>query len=325
MNIAEKIALIEAGTEEIITKAELKELLEKKDKPEAYIGYEPSGKIHLGHMLTVNKAIDLQNAGAEVTVLLADLHAYLNKKGSLEEIAETAEYNKECFLALGLDPKKTRFILGSDIQLTKEYFLNVQKLALETTLLRAKRSMDMISRGEEDPRVARVLYPLMQVIDIITLNVDIAIGGLDQRKIHMLARDNLQKIGFKAPVCIHLPLIHGLDGDEKMSSSRLNFISIDDAPEEIERKITSAFCPIGEVKDNPVLEIFEYHIFRRISEVTIERPERFGGPISFENYAQMEKAFASKELHPKDLKDAASEYLIEFLTPVREELKKKGY
>jgi tyrosyl-tRNA synthetase len=110
-----------------------------------------------------------------------------------------------------------------------------------------------------------------------------------------------------------------------MSSSRLNFISIDDAPEEIEKKITSAFCPIGEVKDNPVLEIFEYHIFRRISEVTIKRPERFGGPISFENYAQMEKAFASKELHPKDLKDAASEYLIEFLTPVREHLKKKGY
>jgi len=325
MDVEEKVALVQSNAEEIITKAELEELLSKKKKPRAYVGYEPSGKIHLGHMLTVNKLIEMQKAGFEIVVLLADLHAYLNKKGSLEEIRDTAEFNKECFIGMGMSPENTKFILGSDIQLTKDYFLNVQKLALETTLLRAKRSMDLIGREEEDPRVARVMYPLMQVIDMVTLGVDVAVGGIDQRKIHMLARDNLPKLGFPAPVCIHLPIIRGLDGDEKMSSSKGNFISVNDSEDEIERKLTKAYCPLGEVEGNPILEIYEYHIFRKFGEIKIERLEKFGGDIIFNSYQEMEDVYRKKLLHPQDLKNAASKYVAEILAPVREHLKKKGY
>ena len=325
MDVEEKVALVQSNAEEIITKAELEELLSKKKKPRAYVGYEPSGKIHLGHMLTVNKLIEMQKAGFEIVVLLADLHAYLNKKGSLEEIRDTAEFNKECFIGMGMSPENTKFILGSDIQLTKDYFLNVQKLALETTLLRAKRSMDLIGREEEDPRVARVMYPLMQVIDMVTLGVDVAVGGIDQRKIHMLARDNLPKLGFPAPVCIHLPIIRGLDGDEKMSSSKGNFISVNDSEDGIERKLTKAYCPLGEVEGNPILEIYEYHIFRKFGEIKIERLEKFGGDIIFNSYQEMEDVYRKKLLHPQDLKNAASKYVAEILAPVREHLKKKGY
>ncbi|MDI6654989.1 MAG: tyrosine--tRNA ligase [Candidatus Hydrothermarchaeota archaeon] len=325
MNIEEKIALVQSNAEEIITKAELRKLLSEKDMPRAYVGYEPSGKIHLGHMLTVSKLVEMQKVGFETVVLLADLHAHLNKKGSLEEIRDTAEFNKECFIGMGMSPENTKFILGSDIQLTKDYFLNVQKLALETTLLRARRSMDLIGREEEDPRVARVMYPLMQVIDMVTLGVDVAVGGIDQRKIHMLARDNLPKLGFPAPVCIHLPIIRGLYGDEKMSSSKGNFISVNDGEEEIERKLTKAYCPLGEVEGNPILEIYEYHIFRKFSEVKIERPEKFGGDIIFKSYQEMEEAYKKELLHPQDLKNAASKYVAEILVPVREHLKKKGY
>ncbi len=325
MNIEEKVALVQSNAKEIITKAELEELLSKKKKPRAYVGYEPSGKIHLGHMLTANKLIEMQKAGFEIVVLLADLHAYLNKKGSLEEIRDTAEFNKECFIGMGLRPENTKFVLGSDIQLTKDYFLNVQKLALETTLLRAKRSMDLIGREEEDPRVARVMYPLMQVMDMVALGVDVAVGGIDQRKIHMLARDNLPKLGFPVPVCIHLSIVRGLDGGEKMSSSKGNFISVDDSEEEIKKKLTKAYCPIGEVEGNPILEIYEHHIFKKLGEVKVERLEKFGGDIIFKSYKEMEEAYRKKLLHPQDLKNAASKYVAEILAPAREHLKKKGY
>jgi tyrosyl-tRNA synthetase len=325
MNSEEKTSLVKRNVGEVITEEELKKLLEEKAHPTAYVGYEPSGKIHLGHMLTVNKLIDLQKAGFKVTVLLADLHANLNKKGTLEEIRETAEYNKECFIGMGLSPGKADFVLGSEIQLDKDYFLNVQRLALETTLLRARRSMDLVGREEPDPKVARVLYPLMQVIDMVTLGVDVAVGGIDQRKIHMLARDNLPKLGYRAPICLHLPLIHGLDGGEKMSSSRDNFISVDDNREAIAKKLRKAYCPMGEVEGNPILEVYQHHIFRKFPRVRIERPAKFGGDLEYGDYSELERDYAQDKVHPQDLKNSAVEYVSKLLNPVKEHLIKKGY
>ena len=143
MNIEEKIQLIEEGTLEVIDKEELKEVL-KKDHPIAYTGYEPSGKIHLGHAVTVQKLKTLQKLGFKIKILLADYHAFLNGKGSVEEIAETAEYNKRCFQGLGL-ADDTEYILGSSFQTGSEYTNDVYQLATLTTLKRAKRSMDQVS------------------------------------------------------------------------------------------------------------------------------------------------------------------------------------
>jgi len=322
METKEKLEKIKQGIAEIITEKELEEVLSKSN-PRVYVGYEPSGKIHLGHALSVNKLVQMQSLGFNVVVLLADLHAYLNGKGSLEQIKKIAEYNKQCFIALGLDQEQTEFVLGSEIQLKGDYFLDVQRLALQTTLLRAKRSMDLVGRREENPKVARVIYPLMQVIDMVALRVDVALGGMDQRKIHMLARDNLPKLGYSSPVCMHLPIIHGLDGDEKMSSSKENFIAIDDAPEVIRKKMKKAYCPIGSKERNPVLEIYKYFIFNEYKEVEIKRPEKFGGNISFKSYEELENAYLREEIHPQDLKTSASEYLIDMLSDVREYMKQK--
>ena len=106
----DKLSLIARNTEEIVTKEELEALVDSKNQPKAYVGYEPSGKIHMGHVLTVNKLLDLQQAGFQITVLLADVHAYLNEKGTMDEVKKIADYNKRCFIALGLDEKKTRVI-----------------------------------------------------------------------------------------------------------------------------------------------------------------------------------------------------------------------
>jgi len=309
--------LITRNTEEIVTVDDLNELLESNKTPTVYAGYEPSGKIHLGHVLTVNKLIDLQDAGFKVTVLLADLHAYLNGKGTLDEVKELAEYNKRCFIALGLD--EATFVNGSEFQLESDYTLNVLRMAQRTTLNRARRSMSEVARNIEHPTVSQMIYPLMQVVDIASLGADVAVGGIDQRKIHMLAREELPALGHRAPICIHTPILLGLDG-EKMSSSENNYISVDDGGAAVLKKVNRAFCPQGVVADNPVIELFKYHIFPRFATVEVQRSPKFGGDVSYGTYEELTDDFASESLHPADLKKTAARYLNSILDPVREAL-----
>jgi len=318
MDIDSVMNIITQGTLEVVTPEELQDKLEK-DQKTAYIGYEPSGKVHLGHAITVKKMIDLQKAGFKVKILLADLHAYLNGKGSLEEIKKISEYNMECFRALGLS-EDTEFILGSNFQTDEDYTMKVYELAISTTLTRARRSMAQITRDAEDHQVAEVIYPLMQVVDMLFLEVDLAVGGMEQRKIHMLARDNLPKLGFSSPVCIHTPLLHGTDGSDKMSSSKENFIAIDDQPKVIIEKIKKSYCPAGETEGNPILEIAHHFIFNERETLLIQRPEKFGGNLEL-TQEELIKMYADGDLHPLDLKNGVADCLVDVLKPVRDYLK----
>ena len=301
------------NTVEVVTEDDLRTLLAQPQK-KVYAGYEPSGEIHLGHLVTINKLVDLQAAGFEVTILLADLHAFLNRKGTMEKVRELADYNRRCFEGLGL--KKVKYVLGSDLQLNRDYELLVLQLSQQITLNRATRSMDEVGRQMDHPTVSQMVYPIMQMADIAMLGVDAAVGGIDQRKIHMLAREHLINFGYKAPVCIHTPILNGLDG-KKMSSSQGNYISVADTEEEIRKKCQKAFCP-PEIPENPVLQIFQFHVFSRLSEVTIKRPEKFGGDRTFSSYPELESSYGNGEVHPLDLKKSCGESLVEILEPVRD-------
>lgn len=321
MDIEEKMALISRNAEEIVTVEELRQLLETKERPRAYVGYEPSGEIHLGHLITVNKLKDLQKAGFEIIVLLADIHAYLNEKGTFEEIRELAKRNMKTFIAFGLKKENTKFVLGSDYQLKEDYVLDMLRLARITTLNRARRSMDEVSRRKEDPMVSQMIYPLMQALDIAYLNVDVAVGGIDQRKIHMLARENLPAIGYKAPICIHTPIIAGLDG-EKMSKSKGNYISLSDSEEEVEKKIMKAYCPQGVVDGNPIIDLAKHYIFPAFGKLKVERDTKYGGDVEYTNLESLIEDFKAKNLHPMDLKRAVSKHLNELLADARREFLK---
>ncbi len=308
---------------EVIEEQELDELIES-GRGSVYCGYETSGPVHIGTMVTVQKLIEFQKAGLDVTVLFADLHTLLNMKGKEEWIAKMVDYWKHCFIALGLDPKRTRFVKGSEFQLKPEYFHDVLALGTDVTVKRATRSMQDIARDLEHAHVSQMIYPVMQVVDIKHLGVDIAYGGIEQRKIHMLAREELQKIGYKKPICIHTPLIVSLGGPEtKMSSSKPEtIIAVHEDPGSIEGKIQKAYCPAGQEENNPILDIFRFFIFAKNGKVVIERPEKFGGKLEFNSYEELEKAFI-EGLHPADLKKACARYLIDYLEPVREYFRKK--
>jgi len=306
-------ALATRNTVEVVTDDELREILARPTK-RVYAGYEPSGEIHLGHLVTVNKLVDLKNSGFDVVVLLADLHAFLNRKGTMEQVAELAMYNRRCFEGLGL--RDVEYVLGSNLQLDRDYELMVLRLSQQITLNRATRSMDEVGRQMEAPTVSQMIYPIMQMVDIARLNVDAAVGGIDQRKIHMLAREHLPSVGYRSPVCIHTPILNGLDG-KKMSSSSGNYISVADSEEEIQKKCQKAFCP-PECEENPILQILQNHIFPRVTEVNVRRPAKFGGDLTFQDYHALEEAYRKGEIHPLDLKKTVAIYLQDILAGVRD-------
>jgi len=322
MKDSEAMELLERNVEEIVTSADLKDALasmpDSTDKLRAYVGFEPSGVVHIGHLPLIIKLRELQRIGFHVIVLLADMHAYLNEKGSLEDIRATADYNKRCFTAAGLSDE-TEYIFGASFQMQEDYMMNVLKLATVTTEKRAKRSMDELSRSKEDRKVSQTIYPLMQAVDIAYLDIDVAVGGIDQRKIHMLSRENIPKLGFKAPICIHTPLLIGLDG-EKMSSSLGNFISVHELAEDVESKLKAAFCTPEVADGNPVLQIYKHTIFPVVDEIRIERPAKYGGDMNYKRYEDLEQDYTGGQLHPLDVKTTAARYLNEILAPIRSRL-----
>ncbi|UWG48964.1 Tyrosyl-tRNA synthetase [Halanaeroarchaeum sp. HSR-CO] len=316
--------LVTRNAEEVVTAEEVAALAEDPEGKRAYVGYEPSGVLHLGHLLTANKLIDLQDAGFEVVVLLADVHAYLNGKGTFDEIRETAEQMRAQFLAYGLDEEQTEFVYGSSYQLDEEYVLDLHAIELETTLNRAQRAMAEIQSGET-AKVSHVVYPLMQALDIEYLDLDLAVGGLDQRKVHMLAREELPSLGYDVRPALHTPILGDLTtGEGKMSSSEGITISMEDDRDAIAEKVNDAFCPPtrdpeGD-KVNPVLELFQYHVFPRFETVVVERPDEYGGDLEYDDFDALAEDLEGGELHPADAKGALAEYLDRLIEPGRERL-----
>ncbi|MBI4045066.1 MAG: tyrosine--tRNA ligase [Candidatus Diapherotrites archaeon] len=307
---AQKLSAIEANTVEIVSKEELQALIEAKKTPIAYCGYEPSGPIHLGHLVTISKLKDLEKTGFRVKILLADWHAFLNKKGTIEEIRQMAKEWEKSIKRLGF--KNAEFVLGSAFQMKPLYFEDVLELASHATLQRGLRSMQEVARDIEHAHISQMVYPLMQIADIKHLGVDVAQAGIEQRKIHMLGRELLPQIRWRKPVLVHTPLINSLTGDGKMSSSKPEtFISLADSPEQVLHKVNKSFCPEGVVDKNPVIEITRLILFPLFGELEIRRPEKFGGDKTYASATELEKDFAEKKLHPMDLKKACAEWISE--------------
>ncbi|MEA2054685.1 MAG: tyrosine--tRNA ligase [Candidatus Thermoplasmatota archaeon] len=324
------IELVTRNAEEVITVEELKEVLEKKEK-RAYIGFEPSGLVHIGWKICSDKIKDLIQAGFDVVILLADWHAWVNDKfnGNMEAIRDCGEYMKDCFSALGVTGVK--YLYASDYINDSHYWKLVLKVAKNASLARIRRAMDIMGREAEDAEkdLSKFLYPAMQVADIFYLNLDLAYGGMDQRHAHMLCRDIAKKVNGKKPVALHTPILSSLESGERMDVAKMSkskpksCIFIHDNKEDAMNKIKKAYCPEGVIKENPILEICRYVIFPEYEKVRIERDEKYGGNLEFNNYPSLEKMFERGQVHPLDLKNAVAAYLNEILEPVREYFKSK--
>lgn len=332
MDVEQRLALVLRNTEETVTEEELRALLMEKEEPTAYIGFEPSGLVHLGWVLVAQKIRDLCDAGFKVTIFWADWHAYINDKlgGDLENIRTCARYMQDCFIALGVPADRVEFKYASDILSNIDYWEMVIKVAKVTSLSRVKRAMTIMGRSEDEAEVdtSKVFYPILQATDIFCMGQDVAYAGLDQRRAHMLARDAADKLGWHKPIAVHTPLLPGLKGgnrmdpvESKMSKSDPNgSVKIHDTRDEIASKMKKAYCPPEKETEaeNPVLMLCKYIIFPRNGGMHIERPEKYGGPIDFDSYEALTESYYSGALSPVDLKSGVTDALAETLKPVRD-------
>lgn len=335
MDLEGKVELVKrAPAVELVTEGELRNLFEAKAHPRHYIGFEISGYVHLGTgLLTAIKVKDLMEAGVKPCIFLADYHTWINGKlgGDLELIRKIAAgYFKHAFVALGLPEDRVEYVLASELY-DDEYWKMVLDISRNTTMNRMLRCVTIMGRKEtETLSSAAVLYPSMQAADIFKLEVDIAHGGMDQRKIHMLAREIAPKLGREKPVALHTGLLAGLQSclrmnpteeeviDAKMSKSIPDSaIFIHESEEDIRRKIGKAQCAPKVVEGNPIVQYAEMLVLRDRA-LRIERPAKFGGDLEVADVAQLRKEFGDGKLHPMDLKNAVARELCAMLKPARE-------
>jgi tyrosyl-tRNA synthetase len=308
----------------------LVEAAERGEKPKAYIGFEPSGTAHIGWMVCAETVKRLTDTGFDVTILLADWHAYINDKlgGDMDAIQRCARYMEDAFEALGITRDSVTYRYAEEFASDKNYWAMVIKCAKATSLARIRRSMDIMGRAEDegDKDMSKFLYPAMQVADIFYMDMDLAYGGMDQRHAHMLARDVAKKVGAKAPVAFHTHLVPNLKGGQgrmdpaeaKMSKSDPSSgIFLHDTEKQVQKKIGKAHCPAGEKEDNPVLDLLRLVLAPRMDNYLIDRPEKFGGPLEFASYEAIEESFVAGDLHPMDLKNGVAAWLNAQLEPVR--------
>lgn len=333
MDLDQKLNLIKRNTEEILTEEELVELLKNKAEPVVYLGYAPTGRMHIGYMIPAMKIKDFVNAGLKVKILLADLHAHLdNTKSPMELLDKRVEFYKlelgELYKALGIDISKIEFIKGSDFQLSKEYSLDLYRLAAQVSAERAKHAAAEVVKFGDAPKLGGFLYPLMQTLDEEYLGVDIQYGGADQRKILGFAREAHPKIGQQKRVAIMTPMLPGISGGKMSASDAASKIDLLDSAEEIAAKINKAYCPEGDLADNGIM-VFMKYVLMVLKEdyresFSVERAEKFGGNKEYKTTAELEKDFMDKKLHPEDLKKALTAELVKILAPVRETMAGKG-
>lgn len=337
MTTDEKIKLIREVGEEIITDVDLKTLLESGEQLIAYDGFEPSGQIHIAQgivkAINVNK---MTEAGIKFKMWVADWHAMANNKmgGDLEKIKIVGKYFIEVWKACGMNMDMVEFHWASDMAKNPDYWKLVLQVGKSNALKRFVRTAEMMGRTESLDNLtgAHIIYSCMQVADIFMLGAQITQLGMDQRKVNMLAREVGPQLGFWKPVVVSHHMLQGLqkvqdhdEGDKisrtialKMSKSNPDSaIFMTDSTEDIKRKIEKAWAPEGEIKENPVLEYCKYILFESFDELRISRPEKFGGNKTYNTYDELEADYASKALHPMDLKNTVIRKLDELLTPVR--------
>lgn len=332
MNADEQFALITKGLQEVLNPQIIKNVLENENRPiKVYWGTAPTGRPHCGYFVPMIKLAHFLKAGCQVKVLIADLHAYLdNMKAPLEVVQHRARYYehvvKAILTSIGVPIEKLEFVVGSSFQLSGDFTLDLFRLSNKVSQNDAKRAGADVVKQVANPLLSGLIYPLMQALDEQYLDVDMQFGGVDQRKIFVLAEENLPGIGYKKRAHLMNPMVPGLGQGGKMSASDPNSkIDVVEEPKVVKKKIASAFCAPGDVENG--LIAFLENVVQPIQELKsgvdgtfdffVDRPEKYGGAISYKSLADLKTDFGSEKLSPVDLKAGVADKINELLAPIR--------
>ena len=286
-----------------------------------YVGFEPSGKAHIGWKVLSLQLKRMLEADVNVLIFLADWHAWINDKfnGNMADIQLTARYMEETFRALldyppeGDGPGELRFYYASQLMDSGDYWARVLRCSKGATLAMVRKTFTIMGRDEasSDHDLSKFFYPAMQASDIFELNIDIAIGGMDQRKAHMFMRDVASKYGWEKATCLHTPIISSLKSsgarmesfDHKMSKSDPGgAILIHDEPDKLRKKMRKHAYLNKDDINSPIYELIEHVILPEFGEVVVTPNPKFGKPSTWTNLDEFRAAVMDGTLHPLDAK-----------------------
>ncbi len=268
--LEEQLALIQRGTQEILSEDDLIKKLKLGRPLRIKAGFDPTAPdLHLGHTVLLNKLKHFQDLGHEIYFLIGDYTAKIGDpsgKNSTrppltdEQIKVNAQtYAEQVFKIL--DKEKTRIVFNS------EWFKDMSaadmiQLSSQLTVSRMLERDDFSKRYAAQTPIAihEFLYPLVQGYDSIALEADVELGGTDQTFNILMGRTLQGRYGQEPQVCITVPILEGLDGVNKMSKSLKNYVGIYDAPGTMYQKILS-------MPDTLIRRYFEYLSFKPMEEV----------------------------------------------------------
>ncbi len=278
--VREALAVTLRGADELIVESEWVAKLARSEASgvplRIKLGLDPTAPdLHLGHTVVLNKLRQLQDLGHTVIFLIGDFTAMIGDPSgrnvtrpplSREQIARNARtYFEQASLVLAAQKTEIRYNSEWSDALGARGLI---ELAARHTLARMLERDDFAKRYREGLPISihELLYPLMQGYDSVALRADLELGGTDQ-KFNLLVGRELQREYGQEPQCIlTMPLLEGLDGVEKMSKSKNNYVGITEPPDEMFGKVMS-------ISDELMWRWFELLSFRPMSEIQALREQ----------------------------------------------------
>ncbi|MFN3504687.1 MAG: tyrosine--tRNA ligase [Caldimicrobium sp.] len=328
--IKKSLELIKRGIVDIIEEEELKEKLERSYKKgiplRVKAGFDPTAPdLHLGHTVLLRKLKHFQDLGHEVFFLIGDFTALIGDPTgrsetrpalTKEQVLKNAQTYKDQVFKI-LDPEKTKIVFNSE-WFSKMSAEDIIRLCAKYTLARILERDDFKKRYEKGIPISlhELIYPLFQAYDSVALQADVELGGTDQLFNLLIGRDIQREYGQEPQVVITLPLLEGLDGQQKMSKSLGNYVGIMEEPYEMYGKLMSLpdhlMWKYFELLTNvPIEEIFAMKegvergtlhpkdVKKKLARIIVSQYHSDKTALEAEN--RFEKIFSKKEL-PEDVK-----------------------
>ncbi len=268
--LKEVIQQICRGTDEVLVESGLIKKITEDRPLRIKAGFDPTAPdLHLGHTVLINKLKQFQDLGHEVMFLIGDFTGMIGdptgknitrKSLTKDEVIDNAKSYEEQIFKI-LDPEKTQVMFNSS-WMNAMSSADLIQLAAKHTVARMLERDDFNKRYKSGQPISihEFLYPLIQGYDSVAMKADVELGGTDQ-KFNLLVGRQLQEIYGQVPqVVITMPILEGLDGEQKMSKSLNNYIGITDPADDMFGKIMS-------ISDELMWRYFELLSFRPMHEI----------------------------------------------------------
>lgn len=317
----EQMQRLARGAEHVYSQTELTAKLKSGRRLRIKLGMDPTAPdIHLGHTVVLRKMRQFQDLGHVAVLLIGDYTARIgdptgrdSTRPVLDEATITA--NAETYLAqagkiLDTDPEKLEVVRNSD-WLAALSFADVLRLTGYVTVQQMlhRENFKLRMRNDTEIMLSEFMYPLMQAYDSVVIKADVELGGTDQTFNNLMGRELMAKHSMEKQVVLTMPILVGLDGSEKMSKSKGNYVAVTDDADNMFGKIMSIpdtlmsnyFTLLTDLPPDQISQLLKGHPREtkdRLARIIVEQFHDAGAADGAAS--EFKRRFAEKQL-PTDL------------------------